>query len=259
MVSFWSTYAYLFGGASLDNQGDKDGGKASIFVPMTPLKSPSGVQYYSKRLGVAGDGMGITTKAAAEKRPVAMKWIDYLFNSPQAMATQQWGVEGVSYTKDSRAPSRKSSRGQGVVAYVTEIGGNQPPRAHQQLLAVWRSWMPQWLEDLDATYQKYYKEPSIVAIQFSVAESDELKAKVPDLTTFVFENVTKFILGQKPMSEFDVRRRAGQAGHQDVQKIYEQRYAGRRRRSGSSIGSDARESRRRASRPPLPLEAGETT
>jgi putative aldouronate transport system substrate-binding protein len=227
MVSFWSTYAYLFGGASPDNQGDKDGMKAPIFVPMTPLKSPSGAQYYSKRLSLNGDGMGITTKCAVEKRPVAMKWIDYLFNGPEAMMTQQWGVEGLSYTKDAAGNiTKKTPEGKEWSAYVTEIGGNQPPRAHQQLLAVWRSWMPQWLEDLDATYQKYYKEPSIVAIQFTVEESDTLKAKVPDLTTFVFENVTKFILGQKPMSEFEAfSAELDKRGIKDVQKIYEARYA----------------------------------
>jgi putative aldouronate transport system substrate-binding protein len=227
MVSFWSTYAYLFGGASPDNQGDKDGGKAAIFVPMTPLKSPTGVQYYSKRLGVAGDGMGITTKATAEKRVAAMKWIDFLFNSPEAMMTQQWGVEGLSYTKDAGGNiTKKTPAGKEWSAYVTEIGGNQPPRAHQQLLAVWRSWMPQWLEDLDATYQKYYKDPSIVGIQWTQEESDALKAKVPDLTTFIFENITKFILGQKPIGEFEAfSAELDKRGIKDVQKIYEARYA----------------------------------
>ncbi len=168
VVSFWSTYAYLFGGASPDNQGDKDGMKASIFVPMTPLKSPSGAQYYTKRLGLNQDQMGITTNCKPEKRPVAMKWIDFLFNSPEAMATQQWGVEGLSYTKDAAGIiTKKAPAGKEWSAYVTSIGGNQPPRAHQQLLAVWRTWMPQWLEDLDLSYQKYYKEPSIIAIQWT--------------------------------------------------------------------------------------------
>jgi putative aldouronate transport system substrate-binding protein len=227
MVSFWSTYAYLFGGASPDNQGDKDGGKASIFVPMTPLKSPSGAQYYSKRLNLNGDGMGITTACAPEKREVAMKWIDFLFNSPEAMMTQQWGVEGLSYTKDSAGNiTKKTPEGKEWSAYVTEIGGNQPPRAHQQLLAVWRSWMPQWLEDLDASYQEYYKEPSLVMIQFTTEESDSLKALVPDLTTFVFESVTKFILGQTPMSDFNkFSAELDKRGIKDVQKIYEARYA----------------------------------
>jgi len=226
MVSYWSTYAYLFGGASPDNQGDKDGAKASIFVPMTPLKSPSGAQYYTKRLGLNGDGMGITTKCAPEKRATAMKWIDYLFNGPEAMMTQQYGVEGLSYTKDSAgAITKKAPAGMEWSAYVTSIGGNQPPRAHQQLLAVWRSWMPQWLEDLDATYQKYYKDPSVVAIQFTQAESDTLKAKVPDLATYVFESITKFILGQTPLSQFDAfAAELDKRGIKDVQKIYEQRW-----------------------------------
>ncbi len=45
---------------------------------------------------------------------------------------------------------------------------------------------------------------------------------MPDLLTFVFENVTKFILGQKPISEFEAfSAELDKRGIKDVQKIYE--------------------------------------
>jgi hypothetical protein len=226
MVSFWSTYAYLFGAASPDNQGDKDGSKTPVFLPMTPLKAPGGNQYYTKRLGLNGDGMGITTKATAEKRVLAMKWIDFLFNGPEALMTQQYGVEGLSYSKNADGTIKKlAPAGMEWSAYVTSIGGNQPPRAHQQLLAVWRSWMPQWLEDYDTTLQKYYKDPSIVSMKWTQAEEDTLKAKVTDISTFLLENVTKFIIGQQPISQFsDFSKQLDTMGVKDIQKLYEQRW-----------------------------------
>jgi putative aldouronate transport system substrate-binding protein len=226
VVAYWSSYDYLFGGASPDNQGDKEGSKASVFVPMTPLKSPAGEYYYTKRLGLNGDGMGITTKASAANRAIAMRWIDFLFNGPEALATQQYGVEGLSYSKNADGSIKKIfPAGTEWSLYVTAIGGNQPPRAHQQLLAVWRSWMPQWLEDIDSTYQKFYKDPSVVAIQWTQAENDVLAAKSTDINTYILENVTKFILGQQPLSGFETfAAQLDKLGIKDLQKVYEQRW-----------------------------------
>ncbi len=226
VVSYWSTYAYLFGAASPDNQGDKDGSKVPVFIPMTPLKSPTGAQYYTKRLGLNGDGMGITTKATPEKQAAAMKWIDFLFNSPTSLLMQANGVEGLSFTKNADGSiTKKAPAGMEWSAYVTSIGGNQPPRAHQQLLSAWRSWMPPWLEDIDTSYQKYYVDPSIVAIQWTQDEQEQLTAKVTDLSTYVLESVTKFIMGQTPLSQFDAfSSELNKRGIGDIQKLYEQRY-----------------------------------
>jgi putative aldouronate transport system substrate-binding protein len=227
VVSFWSTYAYLFGAASPDNQGDKDGSKVPVFIPMTPLKAPNGAQYYTKRLSLNGDGMGITTKATPEKRIAAMKWIDWLFNSPESLLVQANGVEGLSFTKNADGTIKKiAPAGMEWSAYVTSIGGNQPPRAHQQLLSAWRSWMPPWLEDIDTQYQKYYKDPSIVSIQWTQTEEEALKAKITDLNTYILESVTKFIMGQTPLSQFDTfSQELTKRGIGDIQKLYEARYA----------------------------------
>jgi len=227
VVSYWSTYAYLFGGASPDNQGDKDGAKAGIYVPMNPLKTSAGVAgYITRRLGLQGDGMGITTKATAASQAAAIKWIDFLFNSPEALFAQGNGVEGLSYTKNADGTiTKKNPAGMEWSAYVTSIGGNQPPRAHQQLLAVWRSWMPQWLEDVDTSMQRFYVEPTIIGIQWTAKEEETLNAKITDLNTYIIESVTKFILGQTPMSQFATfSTELTKRGLPDIQKLYEARY-----------------------------------
>jgi putative aldouronate transport system substrate-binding protein len=227
VVSFWSTYAYLFGAASPDNQGDKDGSKTPVFIPMSPLKAPNGDQFYTKRLSLNADGMGITTKASPDKQVVAMKWIDFLFNSPESLLIQANGVPGLSFTQnaDGSVKDKMSPSGMEWSAYVTSLGGNQPPRAHQQLLAAWRSWMPKWLEDIDASYQKYYKDPSVVSIQWTQDEEDALKAKITDLNTYILESVTKFIMGQTPISQFDAfSKELTNRGIGDIQQLYTQRW-----------------------------------
>jgi putative aldouronate transport system substrate-binding protein len=227
VVSYWSSYTYLFGGASPDNQGDKDGVKAAIYTPMPPLKTTAGATgYYTKRLSLNGDGMGITTKATPDKQAAAMKWIDFLFNGPESLFAQGNGVEGLSYTKNADGTiTKKSPAGMEWSAYVTSIGGNQPPRAHQQLMAVWRSWMPPWLEDVDTSLQRYYRDPSIVTIQWTADEQSALNAKLTDLNTYIMESVTKFILGQTPISQFDTfASELNKRGLPDIQKLFEQRY-----------------------------------
>ncbi len=227
VVSYWSTYAYLFGGASPDNQGDKDGVKAAIYTPMPPLQTTAGLTgYYTKRLGLNGDGMGITTKATPDKQVAAMKWIDFLFNGPESLFAQGNGVEGLSYTKNADGTiTKKSPAGMEWSAYVTSIGGNQPPRAHQQLLAVWRSWMPPWLEAADTSLQRFYKDPTIVDIQWTADEQAALNAKLTDLNTYIMESVTKFMLGQTPISQFTTfAQELTKRGLPDIQKLYEARY-----------------------------------
>jgi putative aldouronate transport system substrate-binding protein len=201
--------------------------KAGIYIPMNPLKTTAGASgNITRRLGLQGDGMGITTKATAASQVAAIKWIDFLFNSPEALFAQGNGVEGLSYTKNADGTiTKKNPAGMEWSAYVTSIGGNQPPRAHQQLLAVWRSWMPQWLEDVDTTMQRFYAEPTIIGIQWTAKEEETLNAKITDLNTYIMESVTKFILGQTPMTQFDTfSKELTKRGLPDIQKLYETRY-----------------------------------
>ena len=230
-VGYWSSYAYLLGDASPDAapfKADKKGEQVPIYVPMDPLKDANGQQFFVKRSGLNGDGMGITVDCPENLKPVAMKWIDFLFGSPDSLTAQYFGVPGVTYNAKADGTIEKITPPSGKEwgAYVTEIGGNQPPRAHQQLIEGWRnSWLPQWLDVVDQGMQKFYKDGDILPIQFTKDEEDSIAKVTTDLNTYIDENIISFITGTKPMSGYDAFAAGmNNRGLDVMQKAYESRY-----------------------------------
>jgi putative aldouronate transport system substrate-binding protein len=231
-VGYWATYAYLFGEASPDAapfKADNKQTQVPIFVPMDPLKDSSNKQYFIKRSGLNGDGMGITVDCAKELQPVAMKWIDFLFASPTSLEAQYNGVPDITFKKNADGTITKilPADGSDWSASVTKIGGNQPPRAHQQLMDGWRnSWLPNWLDLVDQGQQKFYRDGTVLPIQFTEAEQTAITTVQTDLDTFIDENITAFITGTKPMSDYDAFAASlGTHGLDAVKASYEARYA----------------------------------
>lgn len=229
-VGYWATYAYLFGDASPDSvpfDADKKGEQVPIYIPMDPLKAPDGSRYFIKRSGLNGDGMGITVDCPKEKQEVAIKWIDFLFASPEALVSQSFGVPDMSFKTNADGTIEKiAPEGKEWGVYVTEIGGNQPPRAHQQQIEAWRfSWLPQWLDEVDQAQQQYYIDGKILPTQFTKEEEDAIAKVQTDLNTYIDENILAFITGTKPMGDYDAFvAELANRGMAEVQKSYEARY-----------------------------------
>lgn len=231
-AGYWATYAYLFGDASPDAapfKADKKGEQVPIYVPMDPIKDQNGEQFFIKRSGLNGDGMGITVDCPENLRPIAMKWIDFLFASPESLELQYNGVPGLTYNKKADGTIEKimPADGSDWSASVTKIGGNQPPRAHQQLIEAWRnSWLPQWLDQADQAQQKFYKDGNILPTQFTEDEQSAIGKVQTDLDTYIDENMTAFITGTKPMTGYDAFAASlGTHGLDTVQAAYASRYA----------------------------------
>lgn len=231
-VGYWATYAYLFGDASPDSapyDAEKKGEQVAIYVPMDPLTAPDGTRYFIKRSGLNGDGMAITPDCDEALRPAAMKWIDFLFASPESLEAQYFGVPGLTFTKNADGTITKATPegDKSWGTWVTEIGGNQPPRAHQQLIEGWlNSWLPQWLADVDSAQKTYYKDGNVLPIQFTQAEQDSIATVQADIDTYIAESITGFITGTKPMSEFDAFAASlGARGMDTIKAAYESRYA----------------------------------
>ena len=231
VAGFWGTYAYMFGDISPDAQQFKDQGlsgeQVPIFVPMDPLADASGNRNLLRRSGLNGDGMGITTNCAEELQPLCMKWIDWLYASPESLTAQYNGLEGLSYTLNADGTRNKiAPEGQEWGSYVTSLGGNQPPRAHQQLIDGWRnSWLPDWLYEASEAQQHYYTESALLPIPFTPDESAEIDLYAADIDTCINENFAKFVNGSRSMDEWDAFvAEADAAGLAKLQPIYQARY-----------------------------------
>lgn len=229
-VLYWGTYSGdPFTGLSPDNQGDPTGNKAGAYYIAPPLKAPDGRQYFTKRITPGGDPMGITTACAEDKRPVAMKWIDFIFTSPKSLEMYNNGVEGLSYKKNADGTIEKivpeGKKPEEWTAWITEMGAFQQPRAVRQVYQSWLSWMAPWQVEMDASLQKYFVEPSIVEMKWTPEENKKMTEVNTDLNTYINEMFVKFVTGKEPISKFDsFVQELDKRGINDVKTLCEQRY-----------------------------------
>ena len=209
VAGYWTTYMVEFSNPTLEAQDmGLDCTVDGVSVAMPPLGPEGKEGYFIKRSGLNGDGMGISVDCPEELQPVAMKWISFLFNSPESLRAQSNGIEGMSYTVNDDGTLQKTvPDGMDITewsAYVTSLGGNQPPRAHQQNLDSWRnSWMYPWMDAVNESYQPYYKDGAILPLKWTAEEEEAIDIIMTDLETYIDENIAAFIKGTKSMDEFD--------------------------------------------------------
>ena len=231
VAGYWTTYMVEFSNPTLEAQAmGLDCTVDGVSVAMPPLGPEGEEGYFIKRTGLNGDGMGISADCDEDIQPVAMKWISFLFNSPESLRAQSNGVEGLSYTvNDDGSLAKTVPEDMDITewsAYVTSLGGNQPPRAHQQNLDSWRnSWMYPWMDEVNESYQKYYKDGALLDLKWTQEEEEAVDLIMTDLETYIDENIAAFIKGTKSMDEYDafVTGLDG-LGINELQALYQTRY-----------------------------------
>jgi putative aldouronate transport system substrate-binding protein len=181
-----------------------------------------------------------------------IKAMDYTY-SDQGIEFFMLGVEGETFTKDPKTPS--GYRLDKVQSVWTQGADGKYPEGMKKLQDYgYYTW---WLTGVVPAYNRFnllnYKEGQDVkahALQntvkklqdmgalrdpdpdllFSKEENDKISELVTPLSTYTSENLVKFILGQKPMSEWD----AFVAGYknykvQELKKIYNDKLAASRK------------------------------
>ena len=231
VAGYWTTYMVEFSNPTLEAQAmNLDCTMDGVSEAMPPLGPEGKEGYFIKRSGLNGDGMGISVDCSEELQPVAMKWISFLFNSPESLRAQSNGIEDMSYTVNNDGTLTKIvASGMDISewsAYVTSLGGNQPPRAHQQNLDSWRnSWMYPWMDEINESYQKYYIDGAILPLKWTADEEESVDRIMTDLETYIDENIAAFIKGTKAMDEFDAFVTGLDAfGISELQEYYQTRY-----------------------------------
>jgi len=171
---------------------------------------------------MGGDPMAITK--ASKKPEAAMRWIDFVRNSPEALNLQNNGIEGVTYKMVDGKVVGLSRGDKGFPDLLLEVGGSQPPFSHLQRWEGDLRWMP-WATANDKSYAKMYKKPSFPLIQATKEEQDTLNKLMTDINTLRTEMVGKIISGAEPASKFDdYVAQFKRLGIDDVVKVRQQQY-----------------------------------
>lgn len=222
LISCWATFAGQYSAAS--TKYGKPDMSVPVFVNGPPITGPYGDKYYTRREIAGGDKMGITKDC--KKPEVAMRWIDFIRNSDEALALQNFGIEGVSYTKDASGKvSTISKPDKAFSDLLVELGGSQPPYTHLQWDVAWDLRFPKWATDNDKSYAKMYKSPSFPMIPTTKEEQDTLNKIIADINTYRAEMVGKFITGAEPIAKFDeFVAKLKQLGAEDLVKVRQSQY-----------------------------------
>jgi putative aldouronate transport system substrate-binding protein len=179
---------------------------AKVLLPIGPM----GEMNPSSRLE---NGVMISKKARDSKNFVAMmQFIDWLFYSDAGQEFAKWGVEGTTFTKDG---SGKFT----LAADVNVLGLNPKGTKHLQKDFGFYNGVfayggkPELVQGFfspeEQEFQKVLngrKQPAFVVpppFPFSDEEREQVTLWETPLKDYVFQMTLKFILGQRPMSEWN--------------------------------------------------------
>jgi putative aldouronate transport system substrate-binding protein len=184
-------------------------------VPVPLPKGADGKSYYSQEAVVMptrADGIIITT--ACKNVPAAVRVMDYMFTG-EGGDLFNWGIEGESYAKDADGTKRFTGK------ILNNPDGKVPHEAiceymtNTFFIGIVQYDAAAGLEEGLSEKAKFTRAQSIdygVAadrsillplLPFTLEEQERIKAIQSDLATLLEENINKFILGLKPVSEYD--------------------------------------------------------
>jgi putative aldouronate transport system substrate-binding protein len=173
---------------------------------MPPVKGPYGDQFTEGFGPVSGD-YGITANC---KDPVlAIKWYDYVYASQEGNTYILYGIEGKSYKKDAKGNLvytdyvLNNPSGMGPYDALRALGAwpNIPYIQTTEACMALAAPFPDLL-DTAAKFKPFIRQ-GFPFMMFTSDESATDDLVSPDMDTYRKETVSKFIIGQIPLTQFD--------------------------------------------------------
>ncbi len=152
----------------------------------------------------------ISTACDEELVPILLQYFDYCY-SPEGYELCSFGIEGEHYTKDEN----------GDCHYIPEVIATGGPDLETKMFVYEATFQfhPGYYNDKEVDLGMM-RDPAVVAMQqkwaaggtgfgalpgliFTAEEAEAYTSKLNDCNTYVEENTVKFIMGERPLSEFD--------------------------------------------------------
>jgi len=195
---------------SLTLTGDFDPSEA--YAPaVAPVKNEGDQVHLGQTMNIVDTG-GCSIAATSENIQLAVQWFDFFYSEEGSML-RTWGIEGESYTYDEEGRviftdlildnPDGTAVGEMKQVYCMDSGfgllagfGEGPTYGYDSPVLT----MPEvWGGDgvFDGAYNISKK------VSLTADESDEYSTMAADCLTYLSENLPKFILGERDMSEWD--------------------------------------------------------
>lgn len=178
-------------------------------APVLPPKGPNGDQRHVSFRWPAGP-QGIAVSSQTKNADEIIQWLDYQY-SEEGITLNNFGVEGKSYDIVDGQPKFKKevTHPENGVSNTEELlnhtvgGGSwatvEDPRYSQQIREA--SGQMDNPAELFGPYNNFdYKMPPL---QLLPEENDIVVPIMADVTTYVTETINAFIMGKKPISDYD--------------------------------------------------------
>lgn len=186
-----------------------------------------------ERLGwlkiVVGEGAGITT---TNQHPVeTIKYFDYMF-SDEGHLLSQLGTEGKAYTMEDgevQFTEYCTNNPDGLSSDSAMILCGMAPWSFvgYQLADYWKyniSFTPQAASS-DEVWGDYTVYKALTGLRFTTEETSQVASITNDLKALLEETVSRIILGQASVDDFDTfREQADQMQHRELLEIYRNAY-----------------------------------
>jgi len=177
---------------------------ATFWESVLPPRGPYG-RHIDKQYSIdPGLYFGITRDC---KRPdIVIRWLDYIYASEEGIILTNFGIEGHSYVMKRGIPTftdwvLKHPQGSGMAMWSLGAPGYYPailhPASVEQRFLIYPNEVA-----MSKKIVKFYT-PSFPPILGTKEEVQELARLMSDINTYVEEMVTKFIMGQEPVENFD--------------------------------------------------------
>jgi putative aldouronate transport system substrate-binding protein len=220
-------YVAMFNGV-LKNAGVSD----VNYILVVPPKTPDGSNPLVAKRNPFWSHFGITKDAKSPE--IAMKWLDIIWPTEEIWAIDAWGIEGKSFTRDASGQRHYTDfilkNPDGLDSYNALrslgagnghfLGGYYSDASQYRAL---NSGTPAVLEHSEKV--KNFRILPFPAGMLSDAEFNIVSRYGPDLATYQNETITKMIIGDIPMSDWDnYVRTLNSLGIAEIQKVRQAQY-----------------------------------
>lgn len=174
------------------------------FMPVIQMEE-GGTAQMTKR-ALTWHYYGITS--ACEDPETAIKWIDYVYASEDGMMLYNYGIEGLSYEYDD----------QGEIQFTELITNNETYTSAFSALRSIGAWPTYFINDSGEAFMKIFEGTKVETAckeaygnmrdpfpeMLGTAEESEVYTSVwPDLSTYLDEMFTAFVIGTESLDNFD--------------------------------------------------------
>ncbi|NSW92214.1 MAG: extracellular solute-binding protein [Firmicutes bacterium] len=170
---------------------------------------PSGPNGYQGHIETIGYANGMVSISKDCKNPeVAFRWLDFVIYSSESVKLRTVGIEGISYTVENGEIKMtdfvlKNPDGLGPVEAIRSIGAWQyfPMVLSAELTGKLKLSNP-----LHKERAKSIEKQIVPRVEFAINTDEEftkINRKLTDISTYRDEMITKFIIGEEPIENWD--------------------------------------------------------